>query len=65
MYARSHAHATITVSPQSQVKLTCQVPVDGEHKSVSFLMDFLQDSPRSVAKEMIDELMLDGSAECA
>ncbi len=45
----------------SVLELTCQVIVDGEHKSVTFSMDFLHDTPRAVAKEMVDELHMEES----
>lgn len=43
------------------VELTCQVFVDGEHKSVTFSMDFAHDTPHAVAKEMIEELLMEES----
>jgi len=47
-------HATV-------LELTCQVVVEGEHKSVTFSMDFAHDTPRAVAKEMVDELRMEES----
>ena len=37
--------------------------VEGEHKSVTFAMDFAQDTPYAVAKEMIEELRMEESEE--
>ena len=45
------------------VELTCQVMVEGEHKSVTFSMDFAQDTPYAVAKEMTEELRMEESPE--
>ena len=50
-------------SNPSSVELTCQVLVDGEQKSVTFTMDFAQDTPLAVAKEMIEELHMEETHE--
>ena len=33
--------------------------VEGEHKSVTFSMDFAHDTPYAVAREMIEELRME------
>ena len=48
---------------RTAVELTCQVMVDGENKSVTFSMDFAQDTPEAVAREMIEELQMVESVE--
>ena len=43
--------------------VTCRVMVEGEQRSVTFPMDFMHDTPRAVAKEMVDELHMGESEE--
>ena len=45
------------------VEVTCRVIVEGEQRTVTFPMDFNHDTPRAVAKEMVDELHMGESEE--
>lgn len=57
----SSQHGSTNNFQSSVIELTCQVPVNGEHKSVTFAMDFAQDTPFDVAKEMVEELCMEES----
>jgi len=52
---------TMSDSHSSVLELTCQVMVEGEHKSVTFSMDFAHDTPQAVAREMVEELRMEES----
>mmetsp|Transcript_36452 Transcript_36452/g.96163 ORF Transcript_36452/g.96163 Transcript_36452/m.96163 type:complete len:801 (+) Transcript_36452:750-3152(+) len=55
------ARVTLADTHSTALELTCQVIVDGEPKSVTFAMDFAQDTPHAVAKEMVEELHMEDS----
>ena len=52
----SQSQAAVAGVPGAPMKLSCQVLIDGESKTVSFPMDFATDTPESVAREMVKEL---------
>ena len=56
----SQSQAAVAGVPGAPMELSCQVLIDGESKTVSFPMDFATDTPESVAREMVEELVLGG-----